>query len=104
MSDKGPRSAIEIAMERLREKDAREGIEHRPLTDQQKAAIAEVRNFYDAKLAQEEVMHKSAVSRVFDPEARATLQAEYSRDRQRAIADRDAKIERIRRGEDTGER
>ncbi len=100
MPSDGPRSAIEIAMERLREKDAREGIEHRPLTEQQKAAIAEVRNFYEAKLAQEEVMHKSALSRVFEPDARAQMQDEYSRSRQRSIADRDAKIERIRRGED----
>jgi hypothetical protein len=98
MPSEGPRSAIEIAMERLREKDAREGIEHRPLTEQQKAAIAQVRNFYEAKLAQEEVMHKSA--REFEPDARALMQEEYSRSRQRSIADRDAKVERIRRGED----
>ena len=50
-------------------------------------AIAEARNFCDAKLAQEEVMHKSALSRVFEAEASTLLQAEYGRSRQRAIAD-----------------
>lgn len=99
MPSEGPRSAIEIALERLREKDAREGIEHRPLTEEQKAAIAEVRNFYEAKLAQEEVMHKSALSRVFEPDVRTRIQEQYTRSRQRSIADRDAKIERIRRGD-----
>jgi hypothetical protein len=102
MSDQGPKSALEIAMERLRAKDAREGVEQRSVTDQQKTAIAEVRNFYDAKLAQDEVMHQSALARVYEPEARAVLQQEYSRDRQRLIAERDAKIERLRRGEAGG--
>jgi hypothetical protein len=98
MSDQAPKSAYEIAMERLRQKDAREGVEHRPLTDEQKAAIAEIRNFYDAKLAQDDVMHKSALARTFEPEARAVLQEGYSRERQRLVAERDAKIERIRNG------
>jgi hypothetical protein len=72
------------------------------VSDQQKAAIAEVRNFYDAKMAQDEVMHQSGLARVYEPEARAALQQEYSRDRQRLIAERDAKIERLRRGEAGG--
>jgi len=40
MSEKGPRSAVEIVMERLRQKDVADGVEHRPRTEQQKAAIA----------------------------------------------------------------
>ena len=100
MPDEGPRSAVEIAMAQLREKDVREGVEHRVLTDQQKMAIAEVRNFYDAKLAQDDVMHKSALSRIFEPDTRAALQDDYARSRQRLIAERDGKIERIRRGDD----
>jgi hypothetical protein len=98
MANDGPKSAYEIAMERLRAQDVREGVEQRPVTDEQKTAIAEVRNFYDAKLAQDDVMHKSALVRILDPEARAALQAEYNRERQRLIAERDGKIERIRSG------
>jgi hypothetical protein len=98
-SDQAPRSAYEIAMERLRKKDADEGVERRQPTDQQKAAIAEVRSVFEARLAQEEVMHKSAVAKVFDPEPLAALEAEYRRARERLISERDAKIERIRIGE-----
>ena len=99
MSDQTPKSAFEIAMERLRQKDVQDGVERRPPTDQQKAAIAEVRSVYNAKLAQEDVMHRSVLSRTFDPEARAALQEEYRRGRERLISERDAKIDRIRSGE-----
>jgi hypothetical protein len=99
MSDQSPRSALEIAMDRLRQKDAQAGVEQRPRTEAQKAEIAEVRSLYDAKLAQAEVMHRSAVTSIFDPAVRATLDEEYQRDRQRLQSERDAKIDRIRSSE-----
>ena len=99
MSDQPPKSAYEIAMERLRQKDVEDGIERRPPTEQQKAAMTEVRSVYEAKLAQEEVMYRSALLRTVDPEARATLQEEYQRARARLVSERDAKIARIRSGE-----
>src|SRR5947209_19086480 len=99
MSDQGPRSAFDIAMERLRRKDAEDGVEQRPRTQEQKAAIAEVRSVYEAKLAQAEVMHKSALAGTFEREARAALEDGYQRDRARLVRERDAKIERIRTGE-----
>ena len=99
MSDQSPRSAFEIAMDRLRQKDAQDGVQQRPRTDEQKAAIAEVRSIYDAKLAQAEVMHRSALAGILEPSARATLDEAYQRDRQRIQSERDAKIDRIRNGE-----
>ncbi|HWP98845.1 MAG TPA: hypothetical protein VNK92_00110 [Vicinamibacterales bacterium] len=90
------KSAYEIAMERLRRKDAEEGVERRPLTEAQKAAIAEIRNVYEAKLAEQEVMHRSALARTFDPAEREALEEAYRRERERLIAERDAKIEQIR--------
>ncbi len=98
MSDEAPKSAYELAMERLRRKDAEAGVEQRPLTDEQRAAIAEARNFCEAKLAEREVLHQSTLAKTADPEARAALDVDYRRDRERFISDRDAKIERIRRG------
>jgi hypothetical protein len=98
MPDQGPKSALDIAMERLRRKDAEEGVERRPLTDEQKTAIAEVRNFYEARLAQDEVLHKSALAKAHEPDARNALQDDYARERQRLIGERDKKIERIRNG------
>jgi hypothetical protein len=99
MEDGSPRSAYEIAMERLRKKDADAGIQNIPLTDTQKAAIAEARNFCEAKLAEREVLHESTVRRTIDPEARKAIEDDYRRDRERFVSDRDTKIERIRRGE-----
>ncbi len=98
MTDEAPKSAIEIAMERLRRKDEEAGVTARPLTEDQKAAIAEARNFYEAKLAEQEVLHRSTLARTIDPAARATLEDDYRRDRERLVSERDAKIERIRAG------
>lgn len=100
MPDEGPKSAFELAMERLRRKDAAEGVEQQRLTDEQKAAIAEARNFYEAKLAQQQVLHRSTLARTFDPAERATLDDDYRRERERLVAEREAKIERIRHGSD----
>jgi hypothetical protein len=99
MSDQGPRSAYELAMERLRARDAQDGVDRRPPTDEQKAAIAEVRSLYEAKIAQTEVMYRSAVAGILDEAARARLDEEYRRDRSRLQSERDARVEKIRRGE-----
>jgi hypothetical protein len=97
MSDEKPlKSSLELAMERLKKKDADAGVESRPLTDTQKAAIAEARNFYESKLAEAEVLHQSTLRRTLDPTDRETLEQQYRRDRERLTSERDAKIERIR--------
>ena len=96
--DDAPKSAYELAMERLRKQDAESGGERTPLTDQQRADIAEVRNFYEAKTAELEVLHQSSLRRAAEPEARALLEEQYRRERERFASDRDAKIDRIRSG------
>src|SRR6185436_11782355 len=101
MTDEKPlKSAVELAMERLKKKDADAGIESRPLTDAQKAAIAETRNFYESKLAEAEVLHQSKLRTTVDPTDRETLEQQYRRDRERLATERDAKIERIRRSQE----
>jgi len=94
--DSAPKSAYELAMERLRKKDAAAGITRQPVTEAQKAAVGEVRNFYEAKLAELEVLHQGQLRRLFDPEQRAVLEEQYQRDRERLVAERDAKIEKVR--------
>jgi hypothetical protein len=96
--DKPLKSALELAMERLKKKDQDAGVETKPLTDAQKAAIAEARNLCEAKLAEQEVLHHSKLRRVFEPAEREMLDQEYRRDRERFTSERDAKIEKIRRG------
>jgi hypothetical protein len=96
--DKPIKSSFELAMERLRKKDADEGVESRPVTDAQKAAIAEVRNFYEAKMAEQQVLYQSALRNTADPAERATIDEQYRRDRERFTSERDSKIDKIRRG------
>jgi hypothetical protein len=98
MSESGPKSAFELAMERLRRKDEEEGRVEQPLSEAQKAAIAEVRNIYEARVAELEVMHRSALARTVEPAAREEMEAGYRRDRERLASDRDAKIDKIRSG------
>jgi hypothetical protein len=92
------KSSFELAMERLRQKDAEAGITTRTLTDGEKAAIAEVRNFYDAKIAEQQVLHESRLRQLPDPAARDALAAEWRADRERLVAERERKIEKIRSG------
>ena len=94
--DKPLKSALELAMERLHKKDADEGVESHPLTDAQKAAIAEARNFCEAKMAEQEVLYQSKLRSTVDPAERDALQQAYRRDRERLASDRDAKIKKIR--------
>jgi len=98
MNDEVPKSAVELAMERLRKKDADAGVTAAPLSDTQRADMAEVRNFYEAKLAEREVLHQSTMRRMADPDAAALAEQEYRRDRERLASERDGKLDRIRRG------
>lgn len=97
MTDQKPlKSAFELAMERLRKSDEAAGTQTKPLTDAQRAAIAEVRNFYEAKLAEQQVLHQSRLRATMDPGERDTLDVAYRRDRERLAGERDHKIEKIR--------
>ena len=98
MTEKGLKSAFELAMERLKKKDADEGVESKPLTDTQKSEIAEARNFYDAKLAEQEVLYQSKRRALTELEAVEALDQDYRRERERMTSERDAKIARIRKG------
>jgi len=98
MTDEPPKSAYELAMERLRKKDQESGVEERRLTDEQRAAIADVKKVYEARLAEREILHRSKLAQTAEPEARATLEEEYRRDRERITYDRDRKVESIRSG------
>jgi hypothetical protein len=97
MSDE-PKSRLDIVMERLRKKDADAGIEETPLTDEQRAEIAEARSIHEAKVAERRIMHRTALATVFDPAEREQLDELFRRDLERLESDRDARIRRIRAG------
>lgn len=94
-----PKSALDLAMERLHAADREAGIEEKPLTDSQKAAIAEARTVGTSRLAEREILFKDALRKVFEPSEREKAEEEYRVDRSRIEADRDRAIDRIRRGE-----
>ena len=94
--DDAPKSALELAMERLKKKDADEGVSEHALTDDQKNEIAEVRKTYGAKLAQEEILFKSKTQGYLERDARQALEEHYRRDVERITHERDRKIEKIR--------
>jgi hypothetical protein len=95
--DKPLKSSLELAMERLAKKDADAGIEATPVTEAQKAAIAEARNFYEAKIAELEVLHQSKVNATFDPAERETIDQQYRRERDHLVTERDNKVARLRK-------
>ena len=94
--DDGPKSALELAMARLKKQDAEQGVSEHALTDEQKNEIAEVRKTYAARLAQEEILFKSQTAGFLDHEARQALEQNYRRDVERLNHERDRKIEKIR--------
>jgi len=96
MASDGPKSAYELAMERLRQKDREAGVEERPLTDEQKAAIAEARQVYQARMAEREILHRDAMRKAQNHEEIEKLESELARDRDRLASDRDRKIAEIK--------
>ena len=98
MSDDSPKSAYEIAMARLRQKDAEAGVVTGPVSDAQKAEIADVRSRAEARIAELKILHQSNTAGLFDPDARALADAELRREVQRVEDDRESKIARIREG------
>lgn len=97
MSDT-PKSSIDIVMERLRKKDAEAGTAQQTLTDAQRAAIAEVRNVYEAQAAERRIMHQSEVAGLFDPAQLEERDILMRRDLDRFERERDEKVKRIRDG------
>jgi hypothetical protein len=94
MSDDAPKTAYELAMERLRQKEARVG--DRPLTDAQKAAIAEIRQFYKAKSAELEILHQAALRNARTGEEIEQLNENLRRDNARLASERDRKLAEVR--------
>lgn len=88
-------------MERLRKKDAEAGVTSRPMTDQQKGAIAEARSLYDSKIAEQDILQQSAMNNLIgaDPAELDEVARQFRRERERLASERDAKVEGLRRGQ-----
>jgi len=98
MSDERPKTAFEVAMERLRRQDAEAGNDERPLSDEQKAAIAEARQIYEARVAEREILHQASLRKAGTHDEIERLNEEFRRDKERLASDRDRKLSEIRKG------
>lgn len=96
MADEAPKSAYELAMERLKKKDADEGIGELFFTEDQKAEIAEIKRVYSAKLAELEILYKSKMATVWEPEERMKAEEGHRRDIQRVQEEQERKLAKVR--------
>ena len=94
--DDAPKSALDLVMERIRKKDAEAGVTEKPLTDEQRAAIAEARSVYEARVAERKIMHHAAARKTFDSDELQTLDDALRRDLERFESDRESKVRKIR--------
>jgi len=94
---KAPKSAYELAMERLRAQDREAGVEETALTADQKEKIAEARRVATSRLAEREILFRDALKKIADPAEREKAEKEYQVDRQRINDDCERSIGTIRR-------
>jgi hypothetical protein len=91
--DDAPKSAVEIAMEKLR---ARGDYEETKLTDEQKAEIADIRSMYRSKIAEAEIQHASQTAQVASMEELESLKEELSQEKERLSAEMEKKVQAVR--------
>ena len=96
MTSGAPKSAFELAMEKLKRQDEAAGVAPVELSAEQRDSIAEARRVCEARTAECRILFQSALAGTVDPAARAELEANYRRDLARFNADRDRKIASIR--------
>jgi len=94
--DDAPKSAYEIALEKLKRQDLERGHESPArLTEDQKKRIAGIRRTYEARLAEREILFKSERAKAAaaaDPEALQKVEQEYARERAKLEERREREI------------
>ena len=96
MTGGAPKSAFELAMEKLKRQDEAAGVAPVQLTTAQREAIEEVRRICEARTAECRILFQSALATTLEPAAREVLEANYRRDLARFATDRDKQIARVR--------
>jgi hypothetical protein len=96
MSEDEPKTAIEIAMEKLR---ARGDFQETKLTDAQRAEIAEIRSHYKAKMAELEIKQESKMKQVATLEELESLKEALAREKNQLNKQMEEKVQKVRQGE-----
>lgn len=92
-SEGAPKTAVEIAMEKLR---ARGDYQESVLSDEQKQKIAEVRSRYKAKIAELEIKHQSKLDAAASLEELEQLKQELIQEKSRLNEEMENKVHAIR--------
>ena len=97
------KSALERAMEKA---DALAGDDQAKLNPDQIKAIEDIKKLYESKWAEQEIMLKGKIAKIAaeaDPQTMAEHQGQFANEmrqvRDQLFAERDAKIEAVRRGQ-----
>ncbi len=93
--DEAPKSAVELAMEKLRA----DGFEEKKLTDDQKAEIADIRSRCRAKIAEFEIQQEAKMQAVASMEELELLRTEMSREKERLEREMETKVSAVREQE-----
>lgn len=93
MSEDEPKSAIEIAMEKLR---ASGDSSAKPLTDEQKAEIAETRSRFKAKIAEFEIKQQDKIKKATSLEELESLREELAKEKVRLIEKMEDEVHKVR--------
>lgn len=91
--DDAPKSAYELAMEKLR---ARGDFEEVTLTDEQKAEIADIRSRYRAQIAELEINQEGKLRTAGSFEEIETLRSELKKERERLEQEMEQKVSEVR--------
>ena len=95
--DTAPKSAYELAMERLRAQDRKAGIKKRALSAAQKEQIGELRQNARAKRAELEILRdKSVAEAMGDPAKLEELRQHHEIDLKRVQSRLETDVERVR--------
>ena len=93
------KSSYEIAMEKLRKRDAESGETQPLLSGPQKTEMAEIRRQYQAKLAEREILYQDEARKARaskDPEVVRSVEEGYRKDRSRIEDDMEARLRAVR--------
>ena len=93
MPEDEPKSAIEIAMEKLR---ARGDFDERTLSDDQKAEIADIRSLYKSKIAELEIKQRDKIAKATSYEEAQSIQEELVREKTRLNDKMESEVKKVR--------
>ena len=94
MSEDEPKSAIEIAMEKLR---ARGDYDEQPLSNEQKAEIADIRSLYKSKIAEFEIKQQDKISKATSYEEIQAFQEELAKEKARLNDKVESEVKKVRK-------